>query len=138
MLAVTSQPAAILYDVHNPPAMLYVTPESAAMTTVMAAPMGATALFVTAKPPQVEPTATGRTAGVPAMDLGPAGAPPVLSADAARRSGRAVDASPAPPPMVPPMAPPPVPASTLPVPMTDAAQGGGPAAHTRSRGVGIR
>ncbi|CAM9511436.1 unnamed protein product [Lampetra fluviatilis] len=108
---------------------------------------GGVALGVS-EPPQVEPTATDRTAGMPATDMGPAGTPSVLLADAARSSGRAADASPVPPPMVPTTAPTPtladgpaacpVPASTPPVPTTDAARGGGPAAHTRSRGVRIR
>ncbi|CAM9597083.1 unnamed protein product [Lampetra planeri] len=105
-------------------------------------------ILVDTEPPQVEPTATDRTAGMPATDMGPAGTPSVLLADAARSSGRAADASPVPPPMVPTTAPTPtladgpaacpVPASTPPVPTTDGARGGGPAAHTRSRGVRIR
>ncbi|CAN0397728.1 unnamed protein product, partial [Lampetra fluviatilis] len=96
-----------------------------------------------AEPPQVKLAASGRTGGLPATDLGPAGDPPVPTAKAARSSGLPADASPVTPPTAPLGAPTladvpaarPLPAGTPPVPTTGAARGGGPVANTRSRGM---
>ncbi|CAN0421356.1 unnamed protein product [Lampetra fluviatilis] len=76
---------------------------------------------------------------------GLAGGPPIPTAEAAGSSGLPAGAAPGPPPTVVPGVPTlvdvpaaqPLSAGTLPVPMAGAAWGGGPAAHTRSRGMRI-
>ncbi|CAN0341341.1 unnamed protein product [Lampetra fluviatilis] len=101
---------------------------------------------VPAEPPQVKPAASGRAGGgVPATDLGLAGGPPIPTAEAAGSSGLPTGAAPVPPPTALPGVPTlvdvpaaqPLPAGTPPVPTAGAARGGGPAAHTCSRGMRI-
>ncbi|CAN0403232.1 unnamed protein product [Lampetra planeri] len=80
--------------------------------------------------------------GVPATDLGLAGSPPIPTAEATWSSGLPAGASPVPPPTaLPTLVDVPaaqlLPAGAPPVPTAGAARGGGPAAHTRSRGMHV-